>query len=86
MRRDKSSSPKIQKTFYRIYSFLKGFYGLADIPTKIQEQIDTTVEHNHPAWLNDIIKVTKGNRDKHEAEVRETMNNLEHAAFKPKEV
>ena len=54
------------------YRFLKGFYGLADTPTIFQERIDTTLEHKHPAWLDDIIIVTKGNLEKHELEVRET--------------
>ena len=31
------------------YRFLKGCYGLADIPKIFQERIDTTLEHKHPA-------------------------------------
>ena len=58
------------------YRFLKGFYGLADIPTIFQERIDKTLEFKHPAWLDDIIIVTKGTIDNHEAEVKETMEKL----------
>ena len=61
------------------YRFLKGFYGLADIPTIFQERIDKTLEYKHPAWLDDIIIVTKGDEKKHEAEVRETMKKFENA-------
>ena len=68
--------------FTGYYRFLKGFYGLADIPTIFQERIDTTLEHKHPAWLDDIIIVTKGNLEKHEMEVRETMTKLERAGYK----
>ena len=68
--------------FTGYYPFLKGFYGLADIPTRFQERIDATLEHEHPAWLHDITIVNKGNRDKHEAEVRETMNKLEQAGYR----
>ena len=68
--------------FKGYYRFLKGFYGLADIPTKFQEQIDTTLEHKHPAWLDDIIIVTKGNRDKHAAEKRATITKLEQVGYK----
>ena len=64
------------------YRFQKGFYGLADIPTIFQERIDTTLEHKHPAWLDDIIIVTKGNLEKHEAEVRETMTKLEKTGYR----
>ena len=59
--------------FTRYYRFLKGFYGLADIPTIFQERIHTTLEDKHPALLDDIIVVTKRNIEKHETEVRETM-------------
>ena len=65
--------------FIGYYRFLKGFYGLADISTIIQERIDTTLEHKHPAWSDHIMIVTKGNKDKQEAEVRETMTKLEQA-------
>ena len=68
--------------FTGYYRFLKGFCGLAEFPTKFQERIDKTLEHKHPAWLDDIILVTKGNRDKHEAEVRETMTKLEQAGYR----
>ena len=63
------------------YRFLKGFYGLADILTRFQEQIDTTLEHKHPAWLDDIIILTKGSRENHEAGVQETMTKLEEAWY-----
>ena len=38
--------------FTGYYCFLKGFYGLADIPTIFQERIDKTLEFKHPAWLD----------------------------------
>ena len=34
--------------FTGYYRFLKGFYGLADIPTIFQEWIDRTLEFKHP--------------------------------------
>ena len=68
--------------FTGYYRFLKEFYGLADIPTIFQERIDTTLEHKHPAWLDDIIIVTKGSIDEHETEVRETMKKLEQAGYR----
>ena len=62
--------------FTGYYRFLKGFYGLADIPTIFQERIDRTLEFKHPAWLDDIIIVTKGTIEKHESEVKETMKKI----------
>ena len=68
--------------FTGYYRFLKGYYGLADIATNFQERIDTTLEHKHPAWLDDIIIVTKGSIEEHETEVRETMKKLEQAGYR----
>ena len=68
--------------FTGYYRFLKGFYGLADIPTIFQERIDTTLEHKHLAWLDDIIIVTKRSIDEHETEVRETMKKLEQTGYR----
>ena len=56
--------------FTGYYRFLKGFYGLADIPTVFQERIDKTLEFKHPARLDDIIIVTKGTVEKHETNKR----------------
>ena len=68
--------------FTGYYRFLKGFYGLADIPTFFQERIDRTLEFKHPAWLDDIIIVTKGTIEKHESEVKETMKKLDEAGYR----
>ena len=68
--------------FTGYYRFLKGFYGLADIPTIFQERIDKTLEFKQPAWLHDIIIVTKRTIDKFEAEVKETMEKLEKAGYR----
>ena len=68
--------------FTGYYRFLKGFYGLADIPSIFQERIDKTLEFKHPAWLDNIIIVTKGTIEKHEAEVEETRRKLENAGYR----
>ena len=55
--------------FSGYYRYKKGFYRLADIPTIFQEKIDRTLGYPTPAWLEDIIlvtralanKITKGN-------------------------
>ena len=68
--------------FTGYYRFLKGFFGLADIPTIFQERIDKTLEFKHPAWLDDIIIVTKGSAEKHEVEIKETTKKLEEAGYR----
>ena len=63
------------------YRFLKGFYGLVDIPTIFQEKIDHTLENKHPAWLDDIIIVTKGSKEQHKKELIEVLTRLENAGY-----
>ena len=55
---------------------------MADIPTIFQERIDKTLEFKHRAWLDDIIIVTKGSAEKHEAEIKETMKKLKEAGYR----
>ena len=68
--------------FIGYYRFLKSFYGLADIPTLFQEKIDQTLENKHPAWLDDIIAVTKGSKQKHMEELIDVLTKLENAGYR----
>ena len=68
--------------FTGYYRFLKGLYGLADIPTIFQEKIDRTLERKHPAWMDDIIVVTKGFKDEHMKELIDVLTKLENAEYK----
>ena len=68
--------------FTGYYRFLKGFYGLADIPTIFQEKIDQTLENKHPAWLDDILVVTKGTKEQHKRELIDVLTKLENAGYR----
>ena len=68
--------------FTGYYRFLKGFYGLADIPTIFQEHIDRILEFKHPAWLDDILIVTKGTKLQHEKELKKVLKKLEDEGFR----
>ena len=70
------------RNFTGYYRFLKGFYGLADIPTIFPEKIDQTLENKHPAWLDDIIVVTKGSKEQHINELIDVLTRLENAGYK----
>ena len=70
--------------FTGYYRFLKGFFGLADIPTYFQEQIDQTLENKHPAWLDNTIVVTKGSKQKHMEELTDVVTRLQNAGYRPK--
>ena len=46
--------------FSGYYRFKEGFSRLADTPTILQEKSDRTLGYSTPAWLDDIIAVTRG--------------------------
>ena len=58
--------------FTGYYHSLRGLDGLSEIPTIFQEQANETLEFNSPAWLDDILIVTKGSVE-HEKELIETL-------------
>ena len=64
------------------YRFKKGFYGLADIPTIFQVKIDRTLEYCTPAWLDDIIIVTRGSKQDHEKKWFDILDKLEKAGYR----
>ena len=70
------------RNFSRYYRFKKGFYGLADIPTIFQEKIARTLEYCTPAWLDDIIVVTRESKQDHEKKPFDNLNKLEKAGYR----
>ena len=68
--------------FSGYYRFKKGFYGLADIPTIFQEKIDRTLEYCTPAWLDNIIIVTRGSKQDHEKKLFDVLDKLEKAGYR----
>ena len=86
---DNSDYRKERKTFAfsggifaDYFRFLKGFLGLADFPTRFQDEIDQTLENTNPTWLDDINVVTKGSKQKHKLELIETLNKLEPEGYR----
>ena len=66
------------RRYYRKLPFFERFLRAGRYSNEIpRTDRHNTGEHKHWAWLDDIILVTKGNMDKHEAEVRETMTKME---------
>ena len=68
--------------FYRLLPLPKMFYALADIPTVCQEKIDQTLDNKHPAWLDDIIVVTKGSKKEHKKELIEVLTRILKAGYR----
>ena len=68
--------------FSGYYTFKKGFYGLADFPTIFQERIDRTLEYSPPAWLDDKIVVTRGNKQEHEKKIFDVLSKIEKAGYR----
>ena len=75
----------IGRDFTGHYRFKKCFYGLSDIPTVFQENIDTMLELKTPVWLDDTICITNGNNEDHEWEVREVLTKLQNAGYRASE-
>ena len=61
----------------------KGFTDLPTyIPTIFQEKIDRTLEYCTPVWLDDIIVVTRENKQDHEKKLFDVLNKLEKAGYR----
>ena len=68
--------------FCGYYQLTKGFYELADIPTILQEKYDRTLEYCTLIWLEDIIVVTRVQRQEHEKKLFDILNKLENAGYR----
>ena len=68
--------------FTGYYRFPKSFHGLADIQTPFRKKLDQTLENKHPAWLDDIIVVTKGSKQKHMDALVDVLTKLEKAGYR----
>ena len=69
------------------YRFEKDFSGSSDIPTKIQEKMERTLNYQTPVWLDDIIIVTMGDKDKKRRKmfkIREKLQQAGHRASQKK--
>ena len=64
------------------YRFLKGFYGPADITTIFQEKIDRTLGHQTPAWLDDIIIVTRATKEEHTRKLYSILTKLDDEGYR----
>ena len=69
----------------RILSIKKGFLRTCRYPNKIPKKIDRTLEYSTPAWLDDIIVVTRGYRKEHENKLFDVLKKLEDAGQRANE-
>ena len=64
------------------YQFNKGFYGLSDMSTLFQENIDKTLEYQTPAWQDDIIIATRSTAEERMEQVSNVLAKLGRAGYK----
>ncbi len=64
------------------YRFKKGFYGLADMPVVFQSKIDRVLDNSAKAWQDDIIVVTRGSEEEHQAELETVLEKLQASGYK----
>ena len=69
-------------TFTGYMRFLKGFYGLADLQTVSKKKSTKHWIKKHPAWLDDIIVVTKGSKQNHMDELLDVLTKLENVGYR----
>ena len=58
---------------------------MADILTTFQGMIDQKMEKKYPAWLDDILLVTKGTKEQNKRELIEVLSKLENAGYRVNE-
>ena len=63
----------------------KRFYVLSDIPTLFQEKMDRTLNWQTPLWLDNIIIVTKGYKEKHRKKLITILEKLEETGYRASE-
>ena len=64
------------------YRFVRGFYGLADMPVVFQEKLDRVLQKKFPAWQDDILVITRGNVEEHYKDITELMDILNSAGYR----
>ena len=61
------------------YQFQTGIYGLTDMPAEFQKAVDLTLTNctNTYAYLDDILVVTKGNKELHQQKLKAVLDKLD---------
>ena len=61
------------------YQFQTEFYGLTDMPAEFQKAVDLTLTNctNTYAYLDDILVVTKGNKELHQQKMKAVLDKLD---------
>ena len=56
------------------YRFNEDFYELVDIPTKFQEKIERKLGYRTPAWLDDMIVVSREKKQDHDKKLFDVLS------------
>ena len=67
---------------HRILPVPKRFLRAGRHPHNFSKKIDQTLENKHPAWLEDIIVVTKCSKQKHMEELIDVLTKLQNAGYR----
>ena len=71
-----------RRKFWRILQIQKGILRSRRYPHNIPRKNDRTLEYSTPAWLDDIIVVTRGDRKEHEKFFYDILGKLEKAGYR----
>ena len=69
-----------RRKFHRLLPFPQGILRVSGYTH--HQKIDQTLENKHPAWLDDIIVVTKGSKEEHMRELIDVLTKLENAGYR----
>ena len=64
------------------YQFVKRFYGPGDKPTNFRKEVNKTLGHRTPVWLDNIIIVNRGTKEKHTRRLYSVLTKLQGLARK----
>ncbi len=64
------------------YRFVRGFYGLADMPVVFQEKLDRVLHNKFPAWQHGILVITRGKVEDHYNELTDLLDILNSAGYR----
>ena len=67
---------------HRLLPFPERVLRVSGHTNDFSRKIDQTLENKHPAWLDDIIVVTKGSKEQHKKELIDVLTRLENAGYK----
>ena len=66
------------------HQFVKRFYGPGDLPTVFKKKVNRTLGHRTLVWLDDIIIVNRGTKEKLTCKLFSVLAKMENEGYRAK--